>query len=267
MDEGPRGWGVPLYEQVLAGAEPGAPLLDVGCGAGTFAAFAAGRGWTVGGADTDRSALAAAERALPEADLRLADAHELPWPDAAFGLVTLVQVLEHVTNPIAALREAGRLCGPGGRVRATVWGRADECDVGEFGRALAPFLPGGAPPPADRRASGPAATAGPPGRARAGAVSGPPPLTEPDRLRKVTGLAGLRVRDLREVVCAFDYADADALAGPVLDSALGRRALAGSPGPRAVRRALLDGMERFREGTGYRLHNTFRVLDAAPPTR
>lgn len=241
MDEGPRGWGVPLYEQVLAGLEPGAPMLDVGCGAGTFTAFAAGRGWTISGADPDRSALAAAERELPDADLRLSEAHELPWPDAAFGLVTLVQVLSHVTNPIAALREAARLCEPGGRVRVTVWGRPDECDVGEFGRALAPFLPG------EPRGS-----------------SGPPPLTEPDRLRKVAGLAGLDVRDLHEVVCAFDYADADALIGPVLDSALGRRAMMRSSGQRPVRRALLTGMEPFREGTGYRLHNTFRVLDATP---
>ncbi|MBW0106203.1 class I SAM-dependent methyltransferase, partial [Pseudonocardia sp. KRD291] len=236
MDEGPRGWGVPLHEQVLSGLEPGAPMLDVGCGAGAFTAFAAGRGWTVSGADTDRSALAAAERELPDSDLRLADAHDLPWPGDAFGLVTLVQVLAHVTNPIAALREAARVCEPGGRVRATVWGRPDECDVGGFGRALAPFLPDG---PAPSRGS-----------------AGPPPLTEPDRLRKVAGLAGLDVRDLHEVVCTFDYADADELVGPVLDSALGRRAMMRSSGPRPVRRALLAGMEPFREGTGYRLHNT-----------
>ncbi|MET0191484.1 MAG: class I SAM-dependent methyltransferase [Pseudonocardia sediminis] len=268
MDEGPRGWGVPLYEQVLTGLEPGAPLLDVGCGAGTFTAFAAGRGWTVSGADTDRSALAVAERELPDVDLRLTDAHDLPWPDDAFGLVTLVQVLTHVTNPIVALREAARVCEPGGRVRATVWGRPEECDVGEVGQALAPFLPGGAAPAEGRRPSGLGGSS--PGRASAPARpgrsgGGPPPLTEPDRLRKVAGLAGLAVRDLHEVVCTFDYADADELVGPVLDSALGRRAVMRSTGgPRAVKRALLTGLERFRDGDGYRLHNTFRVLDAAP---
>lgn len=247
MDDGPRGWGVPLHEQVLSGLEPGAPMLDVGCGAGTFTAFAAGRGWMVSGADTDRSALAVAERELPGVELRLADAHELPWPDDAFGLVTLVQVLSHVTNPIVALREAARVCGPGGRVRATVWGRAQECDVGAFGRALDPFLPDGPAPSGPVRRSG-----------------GPPPLTEPDRLRKVAGLAGLQVHDLHEVVCTFAYADADELVGPVLDSALGRRAMMRSSGPRALRRALLTGLEPYREGTGYRLRNTFRVLDAAP---
>lgn len=257
MDEGPRGWGVPLYERVLAGTEPGPPLLDVGCGAGTFTAFAAGLGWTVSGADVDRSAMAVAERALPDADLRLADAHDLPWPDATFGLVALVQVLAHVTNPVAALREAGRVCGPGGWVRATVWGRADECDVGEFGRALAPFL--GAPPaPPGHRSAGPGPSAG----GRPGPAGGPPPLTEPDRLRRVAGLAGLAVRELHEVVCAFDYADDEELAGSVLDSAIGRRAARGPGGPPAVRRALLRAMEPFRQGSGYRLHNTFRVLDA-----
>lgn len=282
MDEGPRGWGVPLHEQVLAGVEPGPALLDVGCGSGAFTAFAAERGWPVSGADTDRSALAVAERALPQVDLRLADAHDLPWADDAFGMVTLVQLLEHVRNPVAALREAGRLCRrPGGRVRATVWGRADECDVGGFGRALAPFLPGGSAPSRASGSSGTGARArpapdggpastGPSGGARPGGRSsppaGPPPLTEPDRLRKVAGLAGLQVLDLHEVVCVFDYADADELAGPVLESALGRHAMR-SAGPGAVRRALLAGMEPFRVGDGYRLRNTFRVLDAAPPDR
>lgn len=247
MDEGPRGWGVPLYEQVLSGLEPGGPMLDLGCGAGTFTVFAARRGFAVSGADTDRSALAAAERELPDVDLRLTDVHDLPWPDRSFGLVTLVQVLAHVTNPVLALREASRVCAPQGRVRATVWGRPAECDVGAIGRALSPFLPGGA-------------TSAPPGRP----PGGPPPLTEPDRLRRIAGLAGLQVRGLHEVVCTFDYAGPDELVGPVLDSALGRGAVARSSGPRAVRRALLAGMEPFREGTGYRLRNTFRVLDAAP---
>ncbi|WFG43786.1 class I SAM-dependent methyltransferase [Pseudonocardia alni] len=112
----------PLFDRVLAGAGPGSRLLDVGCGAGRLLADAAAAGLAVTGVDTEPRALAAAERAAPGADLRVADAHELPFADDAFDLVTLVQVLEHLPNPVLALRGAGRVCAPSGAVRATVWG-------------------------------------------------------------------------------------------------------------------------------------------------
>ncbi|TCK27456.1 class I SAM-dependent methyltransferase [Pseudonocardia endophytica] len=232
----------PLFDRVLAGAAPGARLLDVGCGAGDLLAAAAAAGLTVSGVEVDRRPLSLAEQAAPGADLRIGDAHELPFADDAFDLVTLVQVLEHVTNPVVALREASRVTAPGGSVRVSVWGAPEECDASVIGASLAPLT--GAEPRPQRG-------------------DGAPPLTDPDRLTKLTELAGLTVRGIEVVRVPVDHEDEDDLVAGVLASAPGRHA-ARAAGPGAVREAVLKGLEPFRHGTGFRLTDTVRVLDAAP---
>ncbi len=70
---------------------------------------------------------------------------------------------------------------------------------------------------------------------------------------------------VEEVHCPFDYPDADALTGPLLESGIGRHAVARA-GPAAVRRAVLDRLAGNRTaGGGYRLDNLFRVLTARQP--
>src|ERR687893_222139 len=95
----PPGWGAPLHARVLDLARVGAgtTVLDLGCGPGTFAAAAVARGARVVGIDTDRSAVAAAAAAVPEADFRIGDAHDPP--PGPFELVAALQLLEHVANP------------------------------------------------------------------------------------------------------------------------------------------------------------------------
>jgi SAM-dependent methyltransferase len=230
---GPPGWGAPLYARVLDLAEVGAgtTVLDLGCGPGTFAAAAVARGARVVGIDTDRSAVLAAAAAVPEADFRTGDAHDPP--SGPFDLVAAVQLLQHVANPLAVLRAAGRV---GSAVAVTTWAPEEECDVRAFGEALAPWLPPRRPP------------------------SGPPPITDPVRLRKIVGLAGLAVVAEDEVECPFTYPDADALVRPLLASGIGRAAAARA-GEEAVRRAVLTRLDvnRTRSG-GYVLRNRFRVL-------
>jgi SAM-dependent methyltransferase len=87
-------------------------LLDVGCGAGGFLDAARARGWQVAGLDV---APAAARAAVPgvdvwEGDLSLAR----PAGVAPFDVVTMWDVLEHLTDPVGALREARRWVRPGG---------------------------------------------------------------------------------------------------------------------------------------------------------
>lgn len=238
-DEGPRGWGRPLHNHVLdvAGVRPGIALLDLGCGTGLFARAAADRGAQVTGIDIDRHAVARAAAAVPDGAFRVGDVHEPGESDAAFEVVAAVQLLAHVTNPVRVLREAARVVRPGGVVVATVWGREAECDVRAFGEALAPWLP---PRPVP---------------------TGPPPITEPDRLRKLASLAGLEVQTLDEVVCPFHYPDADAVIGPLFASGLAR-AIGRRAHPAAVREAVLERLEPLRVGEGYRLNNLFRVLAA-----
>jgi SAM-dependent methyltransferase len=234
---GPPGWGAPLHARVLdlAGVGAGTTVLDMGCGPGTFAAAAVARGARVVGIDTDRSAVVAASAAVPEADFRAGDAHDPP--PGPFDLVAVVQLLQHVANPLAILRAAARV---GSAVAVTTWGPEEDCDVRAFGEALAPWLPPRRPP------------------------SGPPPLTDPARLRRIVGLAGLAVAAEDEVECLFTYPDAEALVQPLLASGIGRAATARA-GDEAVRRAALTrfAVNRTRTG-GYVLRNRFRVLVARP---
>lgn len=235
--DGPDGWGAPLHALVLDAAgvrAAGAVLLDLGCGRGEFARAAADRGALVTGIDAERSAVAAAAELVPEGRFAVGDVHDPP--PGPFDVVTAVQVLAHVVNPVVVLRGAARV---GAVVAVTVWGREDECDVRVFGEALARWLP---PRPSQ---------------------PGPPPVTDPDRLRTLARLAGLAVDGVAEVVCPFDYPDADALLAPLLASGLGRTA-ARRAGPGAVRAAVLERAAPLRRGSGYRLENLFRVLVAHP---
>jgi SAM-dependent methyltransferase len=235
--EGPRGWGAPLYAAVLDATEvgPGTTLLDLGCGAGAFARAAADRGARVTGIDVDPLAVGRAAADVPEGTFTVGDAHDPP--PGPFDVVTAVQVLMHVADPVAVLASAARV---GSVVAATVWGREGECDIRVFGEALAPWL--GPRPPQE----------------------GPPPVTEPSRLRAVAMLAGLDVERIDEVVCPFDYADEDELLGPLFASALGR-AVGRRVGPVVLRSAVLEHLQPYRTaGGGYRLANVFRVLVARP---
>ena len=233
MNEGPAGWAVPLYEAVLdrAGVGAGSTLLDLGCGPGEFARVALARGAVVTGIDADPGAVAAARVAAPGATFTVGDVHDPP--QGRFDVVVAVQLLAHVRNPVVVLRAAAER---GAVVAASVWGREQECDVRLFGEALARWLPPRATP------------------------RGPAPITEPDRLRQLARLAGVEITALDEVRCAFDYADADEVVGPLLGSAIGRTA-ARAGGPAAVRAAVLDRLAPLRTAEGgYRLQNLFRVV-------
>lgn len=46
----------------------------------------------------------------------VADAHELPFADAAFSGIVMLDVLHHLERPVAFLREAARVLRPGGRL-------------------------------------------------------------------------------------------------------------------------------------------------------
>ncbi|MGG5260619.1 methyltransferase domain-containing protein [Phycicoccus avicenniae] len=100
-----------------------ARVLDVGCGPGTITLDLARRvpaGHVVG---TDRSeaviaeARAAAGRVgLTNVELTVGDVHALDHAADSFDVVHAHQVLQHLTDPVAALREMGRVCRPGGLV-------------------------------------------------------------------------------------------------------------------------------------------------------
>ncbi|NLT55179.1 MAG: class I SAM-dependent methyltransferase [Actinomycetales bacterium] len=104
---------------------PGMSLLDVGCGVGTLTADLAARvaPGRVTALDTSEDVLRvaraeAAARGVETIDFVVGDVTALDLPDGAFDVVHAHQVLQHLGDPVAALREMRRVCRAGGVVAA-----------------------------------------------------------------------------------------------------------------------------------------------------
>ncbi len=116
------------------GLRAGDRVLDLGCGAGRHAFEAFRRGARVVALDYDAAelkdvhamfgALADAEAAtLPSASWAACangDATRLPFPDGVFDRVIAAEVLEHIPDDEAAMRELARVLRPGGTMAVTV---------------------------------------------------------------------------------------------------------------------------------------------------
>ncbi|MFD6993262.1 class I SAM-dependent methyltransferase [Streptomyces sp. NPDC059943] len=103
----------------------GQDVLDVGCGPGTITAdlaelVAPGTVTAVDAAADvlERAAETVAARDLDNVRFAVADVHALDFPDDSFDVVHAHQVLQHVGDPVQALREMRRVCRPGGVVAA-----------------------------------------------------------------------------------------------------------------------------------------------------
>lgn len=110
---------------LLPHLKPGMTLLDVGCGPGTITLdlaemLAPGKVTGVEYIDAPLVAArkAAAERGDASTRFQIGDAQALPFPDDTFDVVFAHQVLQHLMDPIAALREMHRVCRPGGCIAA-----------------------------------------------------------------------------------------------------------------------------------------------------
>ncbi len=115
---------------LLPHLRPGLDLLDVGCGPGSITLDLHRRvepGRVVGlenSEDALQFARAAAEEQGRDIEFVLGDAYALDFPDASFDVVHAHQVMHHLEDPVAALREMGRVCRPDGvvAVRETDYG-------------------------------------------------------------------------------------------------------------------------------------------------
>lgn len=142
------------------GPAPG-PLLDLGCGSGSFLASLGRRGWPgpLAGVDIALRWLLVARKRLDEegmagVPLVCGCAERLPFADRAFGGVVAGDVIEHVADQRATLAEVHRVLRPGGRAFLASPNRfslAPEPHVGVWGVG---FLPRGWMAPYVRAASG-----------------------------------------------------------------------------------------------------------------
>ncbi len=104
---------------------PGTRVLDVGCGPGTITLDFARRvapGEVVGidreGEVLDSARAAARDAGVENVVFDTGDVYALAFADASFAVVHAHQVLQHLTDPVAALREMRRVCAPDGVVAA-----------------------------------------------------------------------------------------------------------------------------------------------------
>lgn len=106
---------------LLPHLERGQALLDLGCGPGSITIDLAARVASVTGVDSAPEAVArarrdAAARGAGNCHFTVSDVYRLPFAGARFDVVFAHQLLQHLNDPVTALREARRVLRPGGIV-------------------------------------------------------------------------------------------------------------------------------------------------------
>ena len=107
------------FEQALEVLEremSGRKVLDVGCGAGTFMAIAASRGWDVYGIEMNQSLVDQAEKAVGEGRLTCGAFEALDPAEHSYDVITMWDVIEHVLDPAAFIARARAMLRPGGAI-------------------------------------------------------------------------------------------------------------------------------------------------------
>jgi SAM-dependent methyltransferase len=229
----------PVYERVLeeTAIGPGTALLDVACGPGLAAQLASRRGAKVAGLDAAAAAIAIARERMPHGDFRTGDMEELPWPDAAFDIVTSFNGFQFAADLASALREARRVTRVGGRVAMVVWGPDEACDTPAIVAAVRGLLP-----------------PQPPGSPM------PPLLWTPGRLEALLQQAGLLPVKSGDVACPFVFPDLESAARGLM-SAGAAVAVVERVGAEPVYRAIAEALRLFKtDAGGYLLRNSFHYV-------
>lgn len=104
---------------------PHGHVLNAGAGAGTLTASLLDRGYRVTSVDmsepfVERLREVTTERGGDAADVGWADLTQIPFPDDAFDIVVCGEVLEHIPDDVAAVRELHRVLRPGGLLVVSV---------------------------------------------------------------------------------------------------------------------------------------------------
>jgi len=235
----------PAHEALIAasGIRSGSRVLDVGCGSGEFLRTLAEHGAVATGVDPAPGMVALARTLAPLADVRIAEAEDLPFADASFDVVTAVNALQFADDTVDALAEFARVLAPGGFVAVANWAEGARNDIDAIEAAVAAADDDGA---------------GGTGGADDEAAPGDD-LRAPGGLEAVMSEAGLVVVTAGLVSVPWFAPDDDALVRGVL--------LGEDPSLlRELAPVVLAAAAPFRtDGGGYRLNNAYRYAVARIP--
>ena len=235
----------PAHEALIAasGIRSGSRVLDVGCGSGEFLRTLAQHGAVATGVDPAPGMVALARTLAPLADVRIAEAEDLPFADASFDVVTAVNALQFADDTVDALAEFARVLATGGFVAVANWAEGARNDIDAIEAAVAAADDDGA---------------GGTGGADDEAAPGDD-LRAPGGLEAVMSEAGLVVVTAGLVSVPWFAPDDDALVRGVLmgeDPSLLRE----------LAPVVLAAAAPFRtDGGGYRLNNAYRYAVARIP--
>ena len=137
-----------FYEQLDVPA--GCELLDVACGSGQVALWAARDGVSVTGVDIAPNLVQRAQARADAEGLKArfieGDAEALPFEDASFDVVTSLVGAMFAPRPELVARELLRVCSPGGTIAMGNWTRNGF--IGQMFKTFAKFIaPSGMPAP------------------------------------------------------------------------------------------------------------------------
>jgi SAM-dependent methyltransferase len=107
-----------LLDLFLSGG-PGPRVLNAGAGQGSFSLLLVERGFDVTSADVSPAAVDVLETRVG-GDVAQADVSDLPFGDETFDAAVLGEVLEHIPDDVAALREVARVVRPDGVLAVSV---------------------------------------------------------------------------------------------------------------------------------------------------
>jgi SAM-dependent methyltransferase len=221
-----------------AGVGTGTRHLDIGCGAGGALVMSRERGAEVAGFDASEALAAIARRRLPGASIDVGEMEALSFSNEAFDVVTGINSFQFAGDLVAALREARRVCKPGGAVLMLTWGPREAC---ELMRVTMPAIIALLPP------------------ARPGAAP-PSPIADPGFIEGKMEAAGLAVADARDFSSALEFSDAATAVGAIMSASARAIAHSGEDVVRAAVTATLPAVSRTDGSVIY--NNRFRWVKA-----
>ena len=214
-------------------------LLDVGCGTGMFCELAALKGSSVIGLDASTALLDLARQRALRSTFFEGEMETLPFVALTFDVVTVLNSLQHATDPFKVLSEARRVLRPGGRVAIAAWARPEQCQIAGYFRALDELLPIDSP-------NTPAAFS----------------FSNEGAITKLVSRAGFVKLLEAQALTIWDYANEDAALRGLLSFGTAARAIE-CAGEERVRETAKEFIKPHRlPRGGYRLENAFRYLIA-----